>query len=492
MFPKPELDVGSGVPLYRQLHGQIKEFIRSGRLRQGERMPATRELAGVLGLNRATVSAAYGLLEREGLIKGHVGRGSFVFGEGAAEASGLNWDELLPVWQTLPAPPAFSSEEVISFATSRPSETLFPLEAFRLSCREVLRGPQIAAILQLGSPHGYVPLRQYLLEEARRTGVARPSDEIVITSGCQQALDLIQRVLIRPGDLVLVEDPVYPGLKNLFLRAGAQLAGVPVGPDGMDLAELERLLSAKKARLLVATSNFQNPTGATLPAWSRREILRMARAAGVVVVENDIYGELRYHGEPVPLMKQLDEAGDTILLGSFSKITFPGLRVGWVIGPRAFLARLAEAKEGSDLHTDQLAQAVLLRFAQSGRMEAHRSCMLAAGAERLQAVLAAAEKCLPSGTVFTRPQGGMNLWVRLPEPLDAGDLLGRAQREGVAYLPGRYFEVSRRQAGSLRLSFAGLAPEKIRAGLAILGEVFSRELERLRAFERYEPAPAMV
>lgn len=492
MFPKPELDPGSAVPLYRQVYDQIREFIRSGRLRKGERLPATRELAGILGLNRMTVTAAYELLEREGFIRGHVGRGSFVFGEGAPEASGLNWDELLPAWQTLPAPPAFSSDEVISFATCRPSETLFPLEAFRMSCQEVLRDPQIAAILQLGSPHGYVPLRQYLLEEARRTGAARPSDDIVITSGCQQALDLIQRVLIRPGDLVLVEDPVYPGLKNLFLRAGAQLAGVAVGPDGMDLAELERVLAAKKPRLLVATSNFQNPTGATLPTWPRREILRLARAAGVVVVENDIYGELRYHGEPVPLIKQLDDAGDTILLGSFSKITFPGLRVGWVIGPRAFLARLAEAKEWADLHTDQLAQAVLLRFAQSGRMEAHRARMRAAGAERLHAVLAAAEKYLPPGTVFTRPQGGMNLWVRLPDPLDAGDLLARAQREGVAYLPGRYFEVSRRQAGSLRLSFAGLAPEKIRAGLAILGEVFSGELERLRAFERYEPAPAMV
>jgi 2-aminoadipate transaminase len=335
-------------------------------------------------------------------------------------------------------------------------------------------------------------LRQYLLEEARRLGVARATDDIVITSGCQQALDLIQRVLIRPRDLVLVEDPVYPGLKNLFLRAGAQLVGVPVGPDGIDLAEFERLLTAKKARLLVATSNFQNPTGATLPAAARRAILRMARAAGAVVVENDIYGELRYQGDPVPLIKQLDEAGDTILLRSFSKITFPGLRVGWVIGPRAFLMRLAEAKEWSDLHTDQLAQAVLLRFAQSGRLEAHRLRMLAAGAERLQAVLAAAERYLPPGTTFTRPQGGMNLWVRLPEPLDASELLPRAQREGVAYLPGRYFEVSRRQASSLRLCFANLAPEKIRAGLAILGEVFSRDLERLRAFERYEPAPAMV
>jgi 2-aminoadipate transaminase len=492
MFPRPELDLASEVPLYRQLHAQIKEFIRVGRLLNGERLPATRELAGILGLNRATVSAAYEMLEAEGLIRGHVGRGSFVAAGPSAELAGLDWEQLLPAWKAVPAPPALSCDDLISFATSRPAEALFPLEAFRLSCQEVLRDPQMPAILQLGSPGGYEPLREYLLEEARRAGVARSSDDIVITNGCQQALDLIGRLLIRPGDRVLVEDPVYPGLKNLFLRAGAELVGVPVGPDGVDVAELERRLAGNFTKLLVVTSDFQSPTGATLPVSARLAILRMARVAGVVVVENDIYGELRYKGEPVPPIKQLDEAGDAILLRSFSKITFPGLRVGWVIGPRAFVARLAEAKQWSDLHTDQLAQAVLLRFAESGRLEAHRARVRQAGAERLAAVLASCQEHLPAGTVFTRPQGGMNLWVRLPEPLDAGELLARAEREGVTYLPGKYFEVSRHDAGGLRLSFAGLAPEKIRAGLAILGQVFSSELERVRASRRFGPAPAMV
>jgi DNA-binding transcriptional MocR family regulator len=492
MFPRPEIDLHSEVPLYRQLHQRIREFIRSGRLAKGERLPATRGLAGMLGLNRTTVSAAYDLLESDGLISGHVGRGSFVTGEPSQAPATLNWEELLPAATAQPAPPEPASEEVISFATSRPAEALFPLEAFRASCQEVLRESEIAAILQLGSPGGYPPLQHYLLEAARRAGVARLDDDVLVTNGCQQALDLIQRVLVRPGDTVALEDPVYAGPKNLFLRAGARLAGVPVGPEGLEVAELERLLAAHRVRLLVATSNFQNPTGATLPAVARRAILRLARAAGVVVVENDIYGDLRYQGEPAPLMKRLDESGDTVLLGSFSKITFPGLRVGWVIGPRALVSRLAEAKQWTDLHTDQLAQAVLLRFAESGRLEAHRAQVRAAGRERLGAVLAACERCLPAGTTFTRPEGGMNLWVRLPEPLDASELLGRAQREGVSYLPGRYFEVSRRHRSSLRLSFAGLAPEKIRTGLAILGRVFSDELVRARSFHRHAPVPAMV
>jgi len=492
MLPKPELDVHSGVPLYLQVHQQIKASICSGRLVEGEKLPATRGLAGTLGLNRATVSAAYQLLESEGLICGHVGRGSFVTAGTPQTAPRLNWEELLPEAPSLPAAAEPPADELISFASSRPAEALFPLEAFRLSCQEVLEGAEMGTILQLGSPGGYPPLRQYLLEAARHAGLARPGDDILITNGCQQGFDLLQRVLVRPGDRVVVEDPVFPNLKNLFLRAGAQLLGVPVGPEGIDLAELERLLATPRVRLLVVTSNFQNPTGATLPLAARQAILRLARGAGVVVVENDIYGELRYRGEPVPLIKRLDESGDTVLLGSFSKITFPGLRVGWVIGPHLLVSRLAEAKQWSDLHTDQLSQAALLRFAESGRLEKHRAQVRAAGTERLEAVLEACRRHLPGGTTFTRPEGGMNLWVRLVAPLDAGELLMRAQREGASYLPGKYFEVSRRHPGGLRLSFAGLPPAKIKAGVAILGRVFSEELERTRAFHRWAPAPAMV
>jgi len=490
MFPKLELNAESEVPLYRQLYERIRELVGSGALQRGERLPATRELAGALGLNRTTVSAAYALLESEGLVQGHVGRGSFVLAEPRPGSPGLSWEQLLPTPDALSAP-APAPSGAISFATSRPSEDLFPMDDFRLSCQEVLGEPGAASILQLGSPGGYAPLRHYLLEEARREGVARPGDDVIVTNGCQQALDLLQRVLVRPGDTVLVEDPVYPGLKNLFLRAGAQLAGVPVGRDGIDLEALERLLERGRPRLLIVTPNFQNPTGATLPAPARRTVLRLARAAGLVVVENDIYGELRYEGSPLASIKHLDEAGDTVLLRSFSKLAFPGLRVGWVIAPKPLANRLADAKQLADLHTDQLSQAVLLRFAVSGRLLAHRARMLAAGRERLRAVLEACERWLPPGATFTRPEGGMNLWVRLPEPLDAAELLNRAQRAGVSYLPGKYFAVARQEPGALRLSFAGLAPEEIRAGLAILGEIFSSELARAR-IERFESAPAMV
>jgi len=297
---------------------------------------------------------------------------------------------------------------------------------------------------------------------------------------------------VRAGETVVLEEPVYPGLKNVVAQAGARLIGVPVGAQGIDLEALERVLARERPRLIVVTPNFQNPTGATLPLAARRQLLKLVREAGVVLIESDIYGDLRYEGRALQTLKQLDETGDTVLLGSFSKIAFPGLRTGWVIGPRALVARLADAKQCCDLHSDQLAQAVVARFAASGRLAAHRERVRAAGAVRLRAVLAACERYLPPGTRFTRPQGGMNLWVRLPEPLDAGELLPRAERAGVSYLPGRYFAVGREEPGALRLSFAGLEPDKIRAGLAILGELFSKELERVRAARRLEPALAMV
>jgi 2-aminoadipate transaminase len=312
--------------------------------------------------------------------------------------------------------------------------------------------------------------------------MAGAGDDVLITSGCQQALDLLCRVLVRPGDVVAVEDPVYPGLKNLFERAGARLAPMPVGDEGIAPATLR-----EPAKLAVVTPNFQNPTGATLPMQARAEVVRRARDAGAVLVENDIYSELRYEGEALPALKQIDGARDVVTVGSFSKIAFPGLRVGWALGPKALVARMTHAKHLADLHSDQLSQALLLRFAQSGRLERHRARMLEAGGERLHAVLAACGGFLPAGTRFTRPQGGMNLWVRLPEPLDADELLPRAQRESVAYLPGRYFVVSRAEPGALRLSFASLTPEKIREGVQILGKVFDAELAR-----DARPALAMV
>lgn len=486
-----QLDGQSDTPLYRQLFEQVRDLILSGHFPDGHRLPPTRELAGLLGLNRATVASAYTLLEKTGHIKGHVGRGSFVTAPNANPAGARDWSSLFagpPAQRQQPA----TAGELISFATSRPSEDLFPLDQFRRLASEVLASPALAGILQLGSPLGYEPLRHALLHRARCAGVARDSDDILITNGCQQALDLLQRVFVQTGDSAAIEDPVYPGLQQVLRRAGARLLGIPVAADGVDLDALETILQREHPKLLVLTPNFQNPTGATIPMSAREAIVRLARQSGAIVVESDIYSELRYDGPPLPPIKQLDDSGDSILLGSFSKVAFPGLRVGWVLAPREVVARLAEAKQWTDLHSDQLAQAVLARFLDSGGLEEHLGRVVAAGAACRDAALESCATTFPLGAEFTRPRGGMNLWLRLPGGLDADALLVRAQARGVGFLPGRYFAVSRPEPCALRLSFAGLKPAEIRRGISILGGIVTEELVHRHDAGRFEPAVAMV
>jgi 2-aminoadipate transaminase len=219
--------------------------------------------------------------------------------------------------------------------------------------------------------------------------------------------------------------------------------------------------------VLAVTPSFQNPTGATMPAAHRTEICRMARAAGAAVIENDIYTELTYDSDALPpRLKQLDS--NVILLGSFSKVAFPGLRVGWIIAPRPVIARATELKQLADLHTDHLSQAFLLRFAESGRLARHQAIVIAATKEKLRALDQSCRRYL-SNCSWKAPAGGMNMWINLPAGLDAVALRGLAQQAGIDYLPGRYFSVSRPLDSGLRLSFAGPDPNEIRKGIEILG-----------------------
>lgn len=489
MIPELELDSTCDVPLYRQVSDAIARLIQSGELRPDERLPATRELAVSLSLNRTTVSAAYALLEQQGLIRGHVGRGSFVASQQSnVPVAGLDWESILP---NLALPGNSPQTAAVSFSTSRPSGDAFPMGQFRRLAKEVIDSPEIREILQLGSPLGYGPLRKYLLAKAREENVAGPQDDLIVTNGCQQALDLLARMLAARGETVIVEDPVYHGLLRVFERAGAVVVPAPVTNYGVQPAALEALVVQHRPRAVVLTPSFQNPTGASIPAANRQRIIEVARRYGVVLVENDIYSELRYEGDNIPSMKRLDASGNVILLRSYSKVSFPGLRVGWAIAPRPVVARLTELKQMSDLHSDQLSQAVLLRFAESGELGLHLERTRAAGALRLKAALDACRKFLPPGATYTKPQGGMSLWVELPPPLNARDLLSRVQEQGVDFLPGTYFSVVGGHARCLRLSFGGLPPDDITRGIRTLGRAATRELE-LPLEATFEPASALV
>ncbi len=484
-----KLDSASEVPLYRQLASAIREMMERGMIQSGERLPATRELAGRLGLNRTTVSAAYAVLEQNGCLEGHVGRGSFVAKRDPATRGTLDWDSILP---PLSRSPGNGQAVEISFANSRPCEEAFPLTEFRSLAKEVIDGPEAAEILQLGSPYGYAPLRRYLLNEALADGSACLSDDLMITNGCQQALDLIARVFISGKETVIVEDPVYHGLLRVFSRAKANLIGVPVDSGGIDTDLLERAMDEHKPRLVVLTPSFQNPTGGTLTLERRKRIIQMAQRCGAVLVENDIYSDLRYRGPNLPTLKELDENGQTILLRSYSKVSFPGLRVGWIIAPRAVIARLAESKQICDLHSDQLSQAVLLRFAESGELKRHLERTRRAGLERLDAIIDACTRFLPRGARFAQPDGGMNLWIDLPAPLMAEKVLTLVEEKGVSFLPGSYFSEKAGHERGLRISFGGLSVDQIRKGIKILGEIASEELAASTGPVSFEPAAALV
>jgi 2-aminoadipate transaminase len=488
------LDHQADIPIYKQLAESIRSLVDSGTIQSGEKLPATRELAGHLGLNRTTVSAAYALLEQSGLLQGHVGRGSFIAKMAPPQSlERTDWESLLP---PLEAVASASPKIQISFANSRPAQNSFPLASFRNLTKDVIDGADAAQILQLGSPHGYPPLRRYLFEQAVAAGIARPSDDLIVTNGCQQALDLLARLFFGENrgsaSGVAMEDPVYHGLVRVFARAGANVVGIPLDAGGLDPAVLEEALQQYRPRLLIVTPSFQNPTGATLPLERRKRIVELAQRYSAVLVENDIYSELRYQGGPLPTLKGLDESGNSILLRSYSKVSFPGLRVGWVIAPQPVIARLAEAKQLSDLHSDQLSQAVLLRFAESGELARHLERTRAAGAEKLNCVLDACARFLPPGSRFTRPSGGMSLWVEMPAPLLAEALLRRAAQQGVDFLPGRYFSARRPHARALRLSFGGLSPAEIVRGLEILGEAAQAELASFATVAPLEPVAALV
>jgi 2-aminoadipate transaminase len=381
----------------------------------------------------------------------------------------------------------------ISFASSRPADVDFPIDAFRRLAKEVIDSPSAGEILQLGCAHGYAPLRKYLFDKAVSAGTAQAKDDLIVTNGCQQALDLIARLFAGPGAAVLLEDPAYHGLIRVFTRAGWDIISAPVGHDGLDTDEVQRLLERRRPKLLAVTPNFQNPTGTTLSLERRLRLIELAARFDCALIESDIYSELRYSGAAIPTIKSLDHNGNTILLGSYSKVSFPGLRVGWIVAPRRVIAHLAEAKEISDLHSDQLSQAVLLRFAESGELERHLERTRRAGAERLQTLLEACAKHLPDGVRWTRPEGGMNLWLVLPSPLSSERVLTLACEAGVSFMPGNFFSPRPAHTRALRISFGGLSVGQIVRGIQILGDIIGRELAvAARAACEWEPSAALV
>ncbi len=509
-----QLQPESHVPLYVQIRDQLRALVHSGELRVGDRVPASRELAAQLGVHRTTVANAYADLESEGLIEGHVGRGTFIRAVSqplkvtppppASTNGGVRWESLFAdergeeaLSRLLPDVP----DGAISFLANKPAEEFFPLEEFRACCNAVLR-KEGRRILQLGSSDGYPALKQVLGEMLRGEGIPAKEEQFLVTSGVQQSLDLLCKAFLRSGDAVILENPTYPGAIAILARARVRCLSVPVHADasrqgnvGLDVGALEAALMQNRVKLILLTPSFHNPTGTTLPAAERRRLLELAARHQVPVVEDHIYARLRLRGPArggVPSLKALDRAGVVIQIDSFSKVSFPGLRVGWCVAPENVIERLRLVKQATDLHTDQLAQATLAEFVRRGLLVRHLAKMRGVYGSRLEALEEALGKHMPEGVTWTRPEGGMCVWVTLPPGFDTSDLLIHMRERGVLFAPGRYFYFQNPQLNTLRLSFVALDERRIARGVATLGELLRIEMRKRQRRTRQHVGAAVA
>lgn len=374
--------------------------------------------------------------------------------------------------------------DFISFGGGLPAPEVFPIAEVAEAAGRILceRGAQA---LQYGATEGYRPLRDWVAARMTREGLPITAENVLITTGSQQALDLLGKVFIDPGSRVLVESPTYLAALQAWNAYGAEYAQVPADGDGMHTAGLERLLRAHP-RFVYCLPNFQNPGGVTLPLARRERLVALAAKHGVPVVEDDPYRELRFEGEHLPRLIQLDAArrdespyaGNVIYTTTFSKILSPGLRVGWVIAAREVIAKLTQAKQGTDLHTAVFNQMIAYELASTGFLERHTKLIVRTYRERRDAMLAALAEEFPASVTWTRPQGGMFLWVTLPVGLDAADLLRDAIEQKVAFVPGAPFHTDGSGANTLRLNFSNASPETIREGIGRLGKALRARLER--------------
>jgi 2-aminoadipate transaminase len=358
----------------------------------------------------------------------------------------------------------------ISFASGLADPDLYPAGALRAITEAVLTTDGRAA-LQYGPAEGYPPLQEWVAERLRQRGLPATPEHVLITHGSQQALDLASRLFLDTGGRVLLESPSYLAAIQIFDSFEATYETVPVDAEGADAAALSRALAERSARLLFLLPNFQNPTGVTLSLPRRERIAAAAARAGVPLLEDDAYHDLRYDGEALPPLAALAENPLGVYTGTFSKTIAPGLRVGWLYAVPALVERLAQLKQITDLHTGSFTQRVVYRFCVDGHLEPQIERLRSVYRERRDAMLAALDAHLNGVATWTRPAGGMFLFVKLAEGADVAALLERAMARGIVFIPGASFHADGRGRNTLRLNFVSETPERIREGIAVLSAV---------------------
>lgn len=471
-----QIDPDGGIPVYKQIAEAIKRSARAGAMRSGHRLPPTRDLARELGVNRNTVIAAYDALSQEGWAAGQTGRGTYLqipetapsgwFADFSRSARALDRGELRSIYSMIVA------GEGVSFAGSYPAAEFLPVESFREAVDAVLR-EEGGRLLAYGPSAGDSSLRPILAE--RMNGPVRP-EEILVTNGAQQGLDLVFRALVDPGDAVVIEEPTYTGALSVLRSIGARIISVPVGREGLDLQRFSDALERHRPRACYLQPSFHNPTSAVMSEAKRREVLALAARWRVPIVEDDWAHDLRLDGESLPTLHELDGGKHVIYLSTFSKNLMPGLRVGWVAAPLAVQRRLVELKRVQDYGTSAVLQAALARFLAEGGMERHLERVLPAYRERRDAMLGSIEKHFPEGSSWTRPEGGLFVWATLPTGTDSSALALAARDREVLFSHGGLFHVAGDGRNSMRLTYSAAEPAAIERGIATLGELIDERM----------------
>jgi 2-aminoadipate transaminase len=366
---------------------------------------------------------------------------------------------------------------IISFAGGLPSPQTFPIEAMREASERVLRQDGKAA-LQYAASEGYTPLREWVAQDLLKQGMRISPDQVLITTGSQQGLDLVAKILIDAGSRILVETPTYLGALQAFTPMEPTVVSVNSDAHGVDAADLKIKVGtgADKARFVYLLPNFQNPTGRTMTEERRAAVAQVAAETGLPIIEDNPYGDLWFDAPPAPSLSSRHPDG-SVYLGSFSKILAPGLRLGYVVAPKALYPKLLQAKQAADLHTPSFNQRVVAEVLKDGFIERHVPTIRALYKQQCDAMLAAMDKEMAGlGLSWNRPAGGMFLWVQLPQGMQAIPLLDKAVKKGVAFVPGSAFYADNANASTLRLSFVTATVDQINTGLAALAAAVRESL----------------
>src|SRR5271157_2151220 len=379
--------------------------------------------------------------------------------------------------------------EIISFAGGLPAPEMFPVEQFREACDRVL-ATQATAALQYGPSEGYKPLRELIIAQMASYGIIATVDNVMITSGSQQALDLIAKLLINRGDRILVESPTYLGALQAFDLMGAEYVTVPIDGQGLQTRLLEGALRSGP-KFMYVLPNFQNPGGVTLSEDRRRQLVWLSDKYGIPIIEDDPYGQLRYEGEhikPLVVLDRMNELrdngynlGNVIYLSTFSKVLAPGLRVAWIVAPPEVIRKLVQLKQSADLHTSTFSQMVIYEAARDGFVYEHVKLIRRVYKERRDAMLQALQDYFPPQVSWTHPHGGLFLWVTLPTGIDTMKLLDTALRQDVAFVPGDPFYPGGDTGSHMRLNFSNATLDQIREGIRRLSIAVAHELEHCAA-----------